>query len=213
MASDILNPYKFYEWMKDSGIKLKPLAQASGIDKGTLSSLFNRNRNWRGSERRFTPALVTALNEALPKLAGILVRAHVYYDLTQEVKKRTGCYDPSCMVRLKEEVAPIIDITTLVEKYLGWTRAKRNNVFTNRNSHVYGNITREDVQRINDTFDALAKKLMEFHIVMPEYAEAETAKPTFDIAALRAKPAAELTDEELELLCELDGVEYESYTQ
>lgn len=217
MAQSNLNPYEFYEWLKESGIKLLPLAEASGIDRGTLSSLFNRNRNWRGSQRRFTPALVATLNEALPKLAGRLVRAHAYFDVSQAVTKRTGCYDPSCMARLKEEVVPIIDTTTLAEKYLGWSRSKRNNVFVNRTSHVYGNITREDVQRINDTLDALAQTIMQFCIVMPEEGtgedahtgaqdggRAQTPALPYDIDALRAKPVSELTEDELQFLCDLD---------
>ena len=152
---------KLKNYLNEVGIIGKTLADLSGISVPHLNKALNSAIDERdGKPRELSDKNLMNLQEALHKLALKLKYIFIFYNTDLEVRKQGGrCYCPDCVDQIKSQLSPYISILPFMQYALGWNRSKVLNVMNCKSGIVYGNISQDDVDRINLTLAEVATRL------------------------------------------------------
>ena len=149
------------DYLGEVGITVTCLAELSGINRLHLSKCLSGEVDERnGRQRTMSADSQERLQEALHELALKLKYTFILYNEDLEVRKRNGSrYCPDCVEQIKTQLSPYINILPFVQHTLGWNRSKARNIIDNKRSITYGNISQDDVNRINITLAETAARL------------------------------------------------------
>lgn len=157
-----------YEYLTGHDVKLVRIAELMGQTQGNVSAYFLHLSDNDGRPRRFGPAHIEKLNEALPVIASELRGCVMEFGSEHVRTNKWGkTYDPALIEPMKR-VGNWLNLTTLTVRLLGWTKSRKQNTLVDSHSKVYGNISQEDVMRINAELLQVSSTLAGMEVEMPE---------------------------------------------
>lgn len=156
-----------YKYLTDHDIYLQPIATLMGKNVAVLLSDFRHHKNNKGNLRYFSVENIGKLNAALPQLAEQLRSCAMTFGTDQTYTNQHGrTYDPG-MIEPMKRIGKYMNLTTLVNRVLGWNKGKKMRVITDTTSKAYGNISEQDVAAVNAEVLAVAGVLDNIE-VMPD---------------------------------------------
>lgn len=158
---------KLRDYLKEAGIRISTLAELSGINSIHLQKCFAGEIDDRnGVMRTLSDENLNKLQNALHQLSLKLKYIFILYNTDMEVTKRNGRrYCPDCVAQIKSQLSPYISVLPFIQYALGWNRSKVRNTIDFKNSITYGNISQEDVDRINVTLAEISTRLDFFTLI------------------------------------------------
>lgn len=156
-----------YEYLKEHGVKIVRLAELTGLSTTTFNLCFKHAPYPNGTLRAFSAKAVEAINKALPKMAIGIADCVMTFGSEQTYVNQLGmCYDPALIERIKN-VGNWINLTVMARKALGWSFYMKEAKLNTPSSASYGNITQEDVNRINAELLSVAGMLYGVELEKP----------------------------------------------
>lgn len=158
---------KLKEYLNEVGIIAKTLSDLSGISIPHLNKAMNGAIDGRdGSTRTLSNENLEHLQEALHQLSLKLKDTFIFYNTDKEVCKQGGRrYCPDCVDQIKKQLSTFINILPFMQYALGWNRSKVLNVMNCKTGYAYGNISQDDVDRINVKLAEISTMLDVFTLV------------------------------------------------
>lgn len=158
-----------YEYLTGHSVNLNRLNELMGVSNGILMGCFRHNPNRLGKPMSFSQKNIVRLNAALDTLAAQIKQCIITFGSDQtRTNNRGTTYDPAAAAAIVERLSPYFKLTTFTNRVLGWNAKKKDTVLSNPSSKVYGNITSDDVARINAELLAIAGMLGGIEVVADE---------------------------------------------
>lgn len=156
---------ELYKYLTEHDVKVSRIAELMGVIPQMVISCFRHNKNHNGNPRYFSVESIGKLNDALPKLAIQLRQCVMTFGTDKMYSNKYGrTYDPG-MIEQFNYLGELMNLTNLVKRILGWSRSKKNSVFCSPKSKAYGNITKDDVTKVNAEILAVAGVLEGVEVV------------------------------------------------
>ena len=154
-----------YHYLLAHDVKMLRLSEMIGTDGDTVTSCFRRRKDRNGVPRRFSAENIRRLNEALPLLANELRQRVLVFGSGQTFTNKNGrMYDPG-LIEPMRVLGRYLNITGIVTRVCGWSKAKKASVFGRRTTTLYGNISESDVIAINTEVLSVAAVLDSYELV------------------------------------------------
>lgn len=154
-----------YDYLTERSVNMKKLAELMGVSPATVSGCFRHQLNTRGKQRSFTGTALSKLNTALPIFATLIRDRVIPFGTPETFTNSCGrTYDPGTIPAFKE-LSKYFNLTGLCESVLGWKEAKKVSVLCTPAGKVYGNITADDVTKVNIELLSVAGVLDRIEIV------------------------------------------------
>jgi len=137
-------------YLDEVGITVTALSELSGINLVHLHKCLAGEVDIRnGAVRTMSDTNLSLLQEALHQLSLKLQHIFIFYNTDLEVVKRNGSrYCPDSLEQIKSQLSSYFNMLTLLQYALGCNRSKARNL-QDKHSASYGNISQEDVDRVN----------------------------------------------------------------
>ena len=166
-----------YQYLTEHGIKLVRIAELIGISEASVNSCFKHHKDAHGNPRSFTRYNIRKLNGAIEQIATELRGYMLTFGSERTFTNQRGkTYDPALIEPMKK-IGNMLNLTALVERVLGWNKNKKENTLVSPSSKNYGNITREDADRINAELLAVSGVLSSYEVLADE-SGTESPAPT-----------------------------------
>ena len=159
---DIMVPVSsLKEYLKELGITVTVLSEYSGINLSNLTMCINGTIDSRnGCLRILSEGKLKQLQDALHEISLKLKYVFIFYNTDfEEVKQNGNRYCSNCVDQIKDQLSPYFKLLPFMEYALGWNKSKVRNVINNKKSISYGNISQQDVNRINIVLAEIAALL------------------------------------------------------
>lgn len=141
---------------------LKPFAKLAGMNYNVMIQRIRHDAP-RGSVARFRIKHMPALNSALATLADKVSAMHIYFNPYANTKKgkKVGVH----VLPQFREIGEWVHIKSITMEALGWNELRYNNIISISSSRIYGHITAEDCDRINEALKKVAEFLGSVELV------------------------------------------------
>ena len=157
-----------YQYLTDHGVKLVRLAELTGLSEASINVCFKHSKGTNGQPRVFTQKAVDKINGALPSLAKSIRQSVLTFGSEETFTNLRGTtYDPALVEPLKK-IGDLMNLTSMVNRVLGWNKDKKENTLVSPSSKNYGNISKEDADRVNAELLAVAGVLSSYEVVIEE---------------------------------------------
>lgn len=157
-----------YEYILAHDVKMTRLAEMINRAPEVVISCFKHHNDWHGRPRRFNAEHIALINKALPMLADELRQRLLKFGSDQTYTNKWGnTYDPA-LVQPMKDLGKYLNITSLTERLLGWSKGKKTAVISRPISKIYGNISKADVVAINNEILAVSGVLSSYEVVADE---------------------------------------------
>ena len=157
---------ELYQYLLEHDVKILRLSELMGTGDTMVTSCFKHSLDRLGVPRRFTAKSISLINQVLPQLASELRRSVLHYGSDQTYTNSHGhAYDPGQIEPIKD-LGRYLNITGLTNRLLGWSQNKKSSVLCRPKAINYGNITKEDVTRINTEILSIAAVLDSYELVI-----------------------------------------------
>ncbi len=151
-----------------------------GISSASLTSCFKHQLINNGVPRVFTAKNIVKLNAALESLAVDLRLCVLNFGSERVFTNQRGTtYDPALVVPIKN-IGKYLNLTALVARVLGWNQDKKETILVSPSSKNYGNISRDDVNRLNAEILSIAGVLSSYEVVLNESSAATVGKDAYE---------------------------------
>lgn len=138
-----------YDFLVEHDVKISRIADGIGMTQSGALSCFIHRPNRHGKPRSFTVDNIAKLNEVLRLYSNALRSCLLKFGTEKKYTNQHGrTYDPG-MIEPINSLGKYLNMTAIAERVLGWSKSKKLNVFSNPSSKNYGNISEEDVGKIN----------------------------------------------------------------
>lgn len=169
-----VSPDFFYKYIMDHDIILSKVAEKMGVSYSIVNRSFRHGIDRHGKPIYFSPSNLKKLNEAISELAVEIRNCLLKFGSDKTYTNQLGnTYDPSLVdgFRIIGKYFKLNGSKEkgLTHKVLGWNNTKNNTTLSVQKSPVYGNITREDADRINAELLSVAGYLSSIEVVADEY--------------------------------------------
>ena len=150
---------------EEHNLTITMLASKMGVSEGIVRGCFKHTLNRHGKPLRFSKTNLEKLNAAMDQIAQELRNSIITFGSDKTYTNQLGnTYDPGTLESINH-LGTYFNMKKMVMRVLGWTEAKRFTVLSVKNSPVYGNVTREDIVRINTELLAVAGVLSSSEVV------------------------------------------------
>lgn len=158
-----------YNFLMEHGVKLVRLAELTGLSEASINVCFKHYPGSTGLPRTFTPQAIDRINTAIGVMADDLRRCILKFgsEQTTPPNQRGKSYDPALVEPIKR-IGEYMNLTALVQRVLGWSKSKKDCILVTKVSKVYGNISKDDADKINAELLAVAGVLGSYEIVPEE---------------------------------------------
>lgn len=147
---------ELYKYLCDHDVKVSRIAKLMDVSPSVITECFKHSNNRHGNPRYFSVENIRKLNEALEKFAEQLRSCLVTFGSDKMYTNSCGrVYDPG-MIEPLNNLGEMVNLLTLIQRVLGWSKAKKVSVFSIPASKAYGNISESDVAKINAEILAVA---------------------------------------------------------
>lgn len=160
-----ISPDFLYKYIKDHNIILLKIAEKMGVSYSIVNRSFRHGKDRLGKPIYFSPSNIKKLNEAISEMAVDIRNCQLQFGSSQTFTNLHGTtYDPALVDGFRI-IGHYFKLNGLTHKVLGWNTTKNNTTLSVQKSPVYGNITREDADRINAELLAVAGVLSSYEVV------------------------------------------------
>ncbi len=157
-----------YKFLTEHNVKQVRIAEKMGISVASLTSCFKHQLINNGVPRNFTVQNINRMNVAISQIAAELRMCLLTFGSDKTYTNQRGVtYDPALVAPLKR-IGKYMNLTALVARVLGWNQDKKETTIVSPSSKNYGNITREDADRINAELLSVAGVLSSYEVVADE---------------------------------------------
>ena len=161
-----------HKYLVEHDFTVSLLGDYMGIGNGLLIGCFRHNLDRYGNPRFFSPANIERMNNALVRIVEDMRCQVLIFGTDQTYTNRLGAtYDPGLIEPIKRGVGKFFKLRTMAERVLGWNKGKWNNTLSAPSSKVYGNISRDDADRLNAELLAVAGVLSSYEVVADDALE------------------------------------------
>ena len=152
---------KLKDYLNEVGLTVTALAELSGIGTRHLQKCLAGEVDQRnGTVRTMGDENMALLQDALHRLALDIKYLFIYYNPDLEKEKRNGKrYCKDCVYQIKQQLSPYFSVLKFMQYALGWNRSKVRNVMDIEKGIAFGNISQDDVNRINVKLAEIATRL------------------------------------------------------
>ena len=159
-----------YEYLTAHDVKVIRIAELMGKTPAVIISNFRHHKNAHGYPRRFSVENIRQLNAALAVIAKELRGCVLNFGTDKTYTNKHGrTYDPGLIEPVKR-IGELMNLTSLVNRLLGWNEGKKMAVFCSPSSKAYGHISETDAMTINAEVLAVAGVLEGVDVVPDENA-------------------------------------------
>lgn len=160
-----VSPDFLYDYLTEHDFKVSVLAKRMGVSLSIVTGCFHHDLNRHGKPLSFSAANIKKLNDAMSQVASELRQCIITFGSSETYTNRWGnTYDPAT-VEPMQRLGEYFNSKALTERVLGWNKVKRDTTLAIKKSSSYGNITKEDVNRINTELLAVAGVLSSYMVV------------------------------------------------
>jgi len=165
-----------YQFLMGHGVKLVRLAELSGISEATINVCFKHTRGTNGKPRVFTLKAIEKINAALELYATELRGCVLNFGSNQVFSNQRGnFYDPALINPMKR-IGEYLNLTSLVNRTLGWSKNKKDCVLVSPSSKAYGNISEADADAINTEILAVAGVLSNYELISEDSSSSSSSE-------------------------------------
>ena len=171
-----------HKYLVEHDFTVSLLGDYMGIGNGLLIGCFRHNLDRYGNPRFFSPANIERMNNALVRIVEDMRCQVLIFGTDQTYTNRLGAtYDPGLIEPIKRGVGKFFKLRGMTERVLGWNRTKCNFVLSTPSSKNYGNITREDADRLNAELLAVAGMLSSYEVVADDESKQSDSRTTAQV--------------------------------
>jgi len=152
---------KLKDYLNEVGLTATALAALSSINVRHLQKCLAGEVDQRnGTVRSMSDDNLALLQDALHELSLRLKYIFIFYNPDKENEKRNGKrYCKDCVFQIKEQLSPYFVVLPFMQYALGWNRSKVRNVMDIEKGFAFGNISQDDVNRINVKLAEISTRL------------------------------------------------------
>ena len=155
-----------YMYLVDHDITITRLSDYMGVSNGIVMGCFRHNPNKQGNPLSFSAANIKRMNEAIMRIAEDMRKGLLVFGTEQTYTNRHGAvYDPGLVSSVKQHLGKFFKLRNLTERVLGWNGGKYNLTISSPKSKIYGNISKDDADRLNAELLAVAGVLSSYEVV------------------------------------------------
>lgn len=155
-----------YEFLTEHDFTLSVLGKYMGVSNGILMGCFHHNLNQLGKPLKFSSSNIEKMNTAIEQIAADLRKCVLVFGSDKMFTNQHGrTYDPGMIEAMKNGVGKFFKLRGMTERMLGWNKGKWGLTMYSPKSAIYGNITRNDTDRINAELLAVAGVLSSYEVV------------------------------------------------
>ena len=160
-----VTPDWLYQYLQEHNFIISLLSKRMGVSNGIVCNSFRHVLNRLGKPMKFSDANIARLNAALPKMADEIKAATISFGSNETFTNTFGhTYDPATREAVLA-VGEFFKLTPFLERLLGWKKGKRDMILVSTKSPVYGQVSQDDVNRINAELLAVAGVLSNYEVV------------------------------------------------
>lgn len=138
-----------YQYLTEHDVKLLRLQELMGVSYGMLNGGFRHGPDRHGKPMWFTADTVALLNKALAELSRQLRGCLITFGSAQVRTGHKGIkYDPAAIAGM-DKIAGYFKKAAFCKRVLGWSSGKTDAVLGRPQSNIYGNISADDVAKVN----------------------------------------------------------------
>ena len=154
-----------YQFLQEHNLPLVMISRKMGVSESIVGGSFRHALNRHGKPLKFSEANIDRLNAAIQQIAAELRDSLVVFGSDRTFTNRRGStYDPGTLPAIKR-LGAYFNMSGLTERLLGWKKSKHDMIISVKSARVYGNITQEDVDRINAELLSVSGVLSSYKIV------------------------------------------------
>ena len=158
-----------YDYLTEHNFTISSLGDLMGVSDSVVRACFLHTPNRHGKPQKFSASNIQRLNEALEQVANELRGCLLTFGSNQTYTNLHGStYDPALVEQIKNGMNKYFKLRGLLNRILGWNVTKCRTTLSIIKSPVYGNITRDDADRINAELLAVAGVLSSYEVVPDE---------------------------------------------
>ena len=158
-----------YNYLTEHNFIISSLGEIMGVSDSVVRACFLHTPNRHGKPQRFSETNIQRLNDALEAVAKELRGCLLTFGSSQTYTNLHGStYDPALVDQIKNGMNKYFKLRGLLNRLLGWNITKCRTTLSIIKSPVYGNITREDADRINAELLSVAGVLSSYEVVPSE---------------------------------------------
>lgn len=158
-----------YQYLQEHNFTISSLGEIMGVSDSVVRACFLHIPNRHGNPQKFSASNIDRLNEALSVVSNELRRCLLTFGSNQMFTNQHGTtYDPALVGQIKNGINKYFKLRGLFERILGWNVTKCRTTLSIIKSPIYGNITREDADRINAELLSVAGVLSSYEVVADE---------------------------------------------
>lgn len=154
-----------YKYLQEHDISKVIISKKMGVSESIVGGSFRHALNRHGKPLKFSAANIVRLNNALMQISEELRNSVIPFGSDKMFTNQRGTvYDPGALDAI-HNISNYFNMRSFMQRLLGWNKSKRDVVLSNRSSAVYGNITQDDVNRINAELLSIAGVLSSYEVV------------------------------------------------
>lgn len=154
-----------YQYLQEHNFTISLLSKRMGVSNGIVCNSFLHVLNRLGKPMKFSAANLERLNAALPQIADELRTAVIRFGSDKTFTNSWGhTYDPATREAVLA-VGNYFKLTPFLLRLLGWKKGRRDMILVSRKSPVFGQISQDDVNRINAELLSVAGVLSSYEVI------------------------------------------------
>lgn len=163
-----ISPDFLYKYLQEHNFTISMLAKKMDVSNAIVTKSFRHDLNRHGKPISLSKTNIERMNLALEQIAEELRGLIIPFGSEQTYTNQLGnTYDPSTLQAI-QKVGKYFNLKAMTERVLGWNKTKRDTVLSVKSSKVYGNVTQDNVSRINAELLSVAGVLSSYEVVVDE---------------------------------------------
>lgn len=165
-----------YQYLLEHNFTISMLANKMGVSNAILSRSFRHMPNRLGKTMYLSAANIARLNVVLEQVADELRGCVLNFGSPQTYTNLHGrTYDPALVDVFKDGAGKYFNLTGLTERVLGWNVNRKRMTLSIEKSPIYGNISKQDADRINAELLSVAGVLSSYEVVADEGSSSDSS--------------------------------------
>lgn len=153
-----------YDYWKEQHLTITVLASKMGVSESIVRGCFQHKPNRHGKPLHFSKTNLKKLNAALEQIAQELHDSIISIENFNPVENQRGTVYYPDTAKTINRLSTYFNMKVMMYELLKWKGNKCYNVLTIENSPVYGNVTREEIDRINTKLSSIAGTLRDLKV-------------------------------------------------
>ncbi|RRD02675.1 DNA-directed RNA polymerase subunit alpha [Prevotella sp. OH937_COT-195] len=155
-----------YKYLKEHNFTFLVLSKYMEVSNGNMMGCFLHIPNRLGKPLTFSSSIIKKMNKAIERVADDMRKCVLVFGSDETFTNQRGkTYDPGLIKPISQGIGKFFKLRGMTERLLGWNLAKYSLTLSSPKSKIYGNITRDDADRLNAELLAIAGVLSSYEVV------------------------------------------------